>query len=372
MSVLYRKLFTWLASRCDDSLRVPYTDLIALCKDFDLNVTANKWSRAVGDVAPHCHAHDSVELLAVRHVLAIASIFVPDDQWQSLVHRVRDAHIIHIDDGPSDVFVDPAAAQIVLAHPAGPHTHPQPAAYQIVPRITGTKRRYEELSHAELIDRLRMSDRRVKKMQSNIRVAKSRVRKKHQQNLAMVVAMKAERCNVLCVPAHIHNHKLSVDKMLAVALRRNMSSIGSHNYGLVVGEDISRQSVCKAETFAALQLNNHSGWAVTDMLSALCVPGQRGVFCLSYVCDATNSSIWQQRKLHSLIAEVRVSSGSAGCRNRSVLKQAADVLPVEDGSAMGAEVFACWFEFVLACVYASCIRLFVRDICLFGSIQATQ
>ena len=129
-----------------------------------------------------------------------------------------------------------------------------------------------------------------------------------------------------------------------------MSSIGSHNYGLVTGEDLSRQSVCKAEVYAAYQLANRGGWWVADCLGNMTQAGREGigVLCVSYVCDATNSSIWQQRKLQSLIAEVRFSAGSGV---RSVLKQAADVLPAEDGSARGAEAFV----FVLSFFICLCL-----------------
>ena len=59
------------------------------------------------------------------------------------------------------------------------------------------------------------------------------------------------RCSITSIPTRVHNQQLGIEKMPAVGLRRSMSSIGSHNYGLVTGEDLSRQSVCKAEVYAA-------------------------------------------------------------------------------------------------------------------------
>ena len=345
--VLDRKLFLWLASHSIGGLRVPRVDLMHLRNALYLDVRPKTWIAGLRNVAPES-GEETLEIDVVRRALSLSDIYFSDAQWRSLLHRVRDAHTIEIPsdadgDAPEQIGVfaaDPgAAAQIVVAHAAQPVGNPEPAADQFVPHNAGSsKRKYEDLSHDDLIRVVQQRNKEIKRLNSTIRQKNCRARRKNAEHLDLCAAVQAERCSVLSVPAHVNNKKLGVDKMLAVGLRRNMSSIGAHNYGLVVGEDISRQSVCKAETCAAWQLTNRAKWWVADRLGEMVTPGRPGicVFCVSYVCDATNSSIWQQRKLQGLIAEVRFSAGSG---TRSVLKQAADLLPVEDGSSRGAEVF---------------------------------
>ena len=262
-----------------------------------------------------------------------------DDRWHSMLRRVRDAHTIDIlSDAECDAAADPAAQIVVAADPFADHiVVALPACGMGRP----TKRNRETHRLGEQVVLLETKVRRLQKHIQNMRYRAHEV--------AIVAAAQEDRahCSIMNIPTHVHNTKLGIDKVLAVGLRRNMSSIGSHNYGLVTGEDLSRQSVCKAEVYAAYQLANRGGWWVADCLGNMTQAGREGigVFCVSYVCDATNSSIWQQWKLHSLIAEVRFSAGSGV---RSVLKQAADVLPVEDGSARGAEAF------VRCCLFLSC------------------
>ena len=102
------------------------------------------------------------------------------------------------------------------------------------------------------------------------------------------------------------------------------------NYGHAVCQDISRQTVCRSEVYAAWQLVGRSRWWLRDRLTSL-IPS---ACVVSVICDATNSSIWQQRKLQSLIAEMLVLQQDG---RRMKLTQSADLLPVEDASALGAE-----------------------------------
>ncbi|CAK0864335.1 unnamed protein product, partial [Prorocentrum cordatum] len=191
--------------------------------------------------------------------------------------------------------------------------------------------------------------------------------------------------------------KLSEYGQMSLGIRRNLSNISTHHVGICLMQDISSATVSRAEVAAAASLVASSrsyftrvkadwaGWkahspqataaplplappsvdggdasevpplpdpsaeiVALGELSALAPPQTRlGLTTIMFMSDATNSAIWQERKLHCLSLEVYSSTAAADdvhwCHSLSSgrtqwsdafshLHALADVLPVEGGT----------------------------------------
>jgi hypothetical protein len=95
--------------------------------------------------------------------------------------------------------------------------------------------------------------------------------------------------------------KLSIHGALAVGLRRNFSNVAARGLGAVILEDISHQTVCRAELLCggALQAVSQAFHHYHDNL-ALDADATYAMSSHSFASDATNSSVWRQSKLQGL------------------------------------------------------------------------
>ena len=215
-----------------------------------------------------------------------------------------------------------------------------PTANSVAPRCKQRrlgKEDYDSLSHAELVTALVARDAELLDARSGKRKSshflQQQVRRVRQQQDLQCCNINTE-FTLMTVPEHKHRSHLKKSQMLAIGLRRNMSNISSCTYGLITATDVSRQSVCRAEVFAGWQLKDSFRWWMFDRMASTTSHGDKQcLMVVSYSADATNSSIWQRRKLQSMLVEVRSCIDS----RQESLRAAADLLPVEDGSAKGAE-----------------------------------
>ena len=139
---------------------------------------------------------------------------------------------------------------------------------------------------------------------------------------------------LLSVPDHGYRSHFQKSQLIAIGLRRNLSNVSSTSCGLVTATTISRQSVCKAEVYTGWHLRERFKWWVADHIADMQTnKSQRSLMVVSWASDATNSAVWQRRKLQALILAVRCCIAGI----RSCMRGTADILPVEDASDKGAE-----------------------------------
>ena len=119
--------------------------------------------------------------------------------------------------------------------------------------------------------------------------------------------------------------------MFSLAIRRNLSNIGAKDLGAAVLEDVTHQTICRAEeTLSATLIGSMKQWNA-DMLASL-----PEICCYTLRSDATNSGIWHQSKLFGAeitSTYIRDSSGMrsnndfhASCRARKLFADCQRVL----------------------------------------------
>ena len=103
------------------------------------------------------------------------------------------------------------------------------------------------------------------------------------------------------------SRNLTLRGTMALAIRRNLSTVSCADIGSVILSDVSRWSVARAEVRAAAALTASAKYFFAEAERRyFAPPPQTGSFPLivhGFRSDATNSSIWQRRKLTSLELE---------------------------------------------------------------------
>ena len=136
--------------------------------------------------------------------------------------------------------------------------------------------------------------------------------------------------------------QLTPQGTLAVAIRRNMSNIACADLGKVMLDDISRHTAsrCEIKAAAALLASTH---AFFDGMRAYMVSQRPSFGVNAFRSDATNSAIWQRRKLCALELEtayLQTTDLKQACSSLGdslvKIKRIADVLAVTSGSGAGA------------------------------------
>jgi hypothetical protein len=99
--------------------------------------------------------------------------------------------------------------------------------------------------------------------------------------------------------------RLSVKGTLALAIRKNMANVGGADLGAVILEDLGKKAVYKSEmdlagSFIAAFRSFHET-CEEDMKDG--PNASFAVACHAFSSDATNSSVWQQSKLHSTLLQ---------------------------------------------------------------------
>ncbi|CAE7830339.1 unnamed protein product [Symbiodinium sp. CCMP2592] len=138
---------------------------------------------------------------------------------------------------------------------------------------------------------------------------------------------------------------LTVPSTVALALRRNLSNVSCADLGLVILDDASRWSVSRSEVRAGAAATASMREWHAGMLQEMFHPDGAEDFNLSLHIvsqDATNSGIWQKRKLIALLCHsaylVSLPSKFRWSWHDMFreIRAIADVQPVEDGSGQGS------------------------------------
>ena len=138
---------------------------------------------------------------------------------------------------------------------------------------------------------------------------------------------------------------LTVPSMVSLAVRRNLSNVSCADLGLVILDDASRWSVARSEVRAGAAATASMREWHAGMLQEMFHPDGAEDFNLSLHIvsqDATNSGIWQKRKLIALLCHsaylVSLPSKFRWSWNDMFreIRAIADVQPVEDGSGRGS------------------------------------
>ena len=238
--------------------------------------------------------------------------------------------------------------------------------------------RYANWTREELVRELAYRDAQLESLQSDLRKqqekeeAQTRKLRTSQQQVRRLAAAKAKakaagrqgQSETATVPdslrikrkleiqrtgKHESGRYLTVPSQVSLALRRNLSNVSCADLGLVIMDDASRWSVSSAEVRAGSSLiASFRNFHENMMLEMFHEDGlQAGDFNLSLHVisqDATNSDIWQKRKLCALLLHscylVRLEDGE-GFRwdwpeMFEELRAVGDIQQVDDGSGRGA------------------------------------
>ena len=178
--------------------------------------------------------------------------------------------------------------------------------------------RSSEESFGQLVADLAKRDQRINDLKKRARGLQQALRRTRQKlEIVQAEHQGAAKHNVdgqlaISIP---RKRNLTLRPSMALAARRNLSSIACADIGMVLLTDVSRWAVARAEVRAAGSLIASAryfffrAWETyKDALAQACkdeVPD-----CLLYVhgfrSDATNSAIWQRRKLVALELESAV------------------------------------------------------------------
>jgi hypothetical protein len=131
--------------------------------------------------------------------------------------------------------------------------------------------------------------------------------------------------------------RLSVKSRFALAIRRNLTNVAARDLGAAILEDVSHQSINRYEI--------ECGAALVGSFRAFhadCYAEKPQLIVHSIRCDATNSSVWQQSKLHGLelttscLDDLSMANSITDIAADQVSRtQFADPLPLYDSSAAG-------------------------------------
>ena len=159
------------------------------------------------------------------------------------------------------------------------------------------------------------------------------------KHLELVQANKAAESATLAIQkAKKSENRLSHRGLVALGVRRNLTCISCADVGaLLLEPNLTRWKVSRAESIssdALVQASRNFYLALDDAKASSAASNGFSLCCQSATSDATNSRIWQRRKLSTM----KLTSAFLTCPNFSWDKWCqqsivCDVLPVEDGAA---------------------------------------
>ena len=142
----------------------------------------------------------------------------------------------------------------------------------------------------------------------------------------------------------------------ALAIRRNLSNVSSKDLGSVLLQDLSHQTICRAEVkaAAALVVDAQDFFDLAEEALKESAASANTISVHSFRSDATNSAVWQKSKLlNAQLESVYVLDQQAGQRlaQKGAInlcdsdvhhwKGLADISVVEDGTAAGTHGLLC-------------------------------
>ena len=139
--------------------------------------------------------------------------------------------------------------------------------------------------------------------------------------------------------------RLAPRGVIALAVRRNMSNVPCEGVSAILLEDLSRQTVARAEICAAAALNAASrAWYQINFESLIAAPQLGGdLSAMAIHCvrgDATNARVFNNSKVHNLDCESLILAASLE-PHADAFQQShnwADLQIVSDGSAKGTRM----------------------------------
>lgn len=236
--------------------------------------------------------------------------------------------------------------------------------------------KYNDLSKDDLVLLLTEKDRKLAQKEATIielkrkhRAALQAVRRKRKTLKKARTGTRDDHDNALNI-VRIGKRKLAPRGRIAVALRRNLTNIAAYQIGVALMEDISKDTVARAEIQAAAALiastraffnvmketlQERHAITLEDTDAPVDALIDRGSACglnlvvIGWMNDATNSGVWQRRKLHSVILDACHCPRPDGKLLQQYMKGecdwgdlfihssrgVSDVLPVDDGTAPG-------------------------------------
>ncbi|CAE8597805.1 unnamed protein product [Polarella glacialis] len=280
------------------------------CLAGDEPVSNDAWRRLEHAVVTDIQALTSNQQVLVAPAIAVDAI-VAADVFMSLPTTVID---LEADDtgtiGSELVLVSPSSLSRSvsvqsLAHSSSSVSRSETS--ELVLLLRDAFPEYNVMDKHQLIALLSVADSALVRKAKELRAVKQELRRVKTKLEDMVSASRhaceteealaIERCGV---------KRLSQKGVIAIAVRRNFSSISAYDLGAVLMENISGQTVIRAELLLAASLTASSRYFHLDARSDMRSPWPEGtessmkfrVACYSFRSDATNSCIWQNAKLH--------------------------------------------------------------------------
>lgn len=208
------------------------------------------------------------------------------------------------------------------------------------------------------LSRLRHSIRTMNQRERRQKAAQEEARAQAEAAAQSAAADRSLQTTLKFEPNNANCKKLrwwSSRNYLAIAIRRNFSNISQEAFGATVLSDVSRHTVSRAESHAGTLLAARARLfyrLMRGQLPALSVESQEeggwSMFLHTLRGDATNSSVWQRRKLQTLeVASCYVRDPAAMAEEEAPLpgawwsemmaesRQVADLQVVADASGAG-------------------------------------
>ena len=232
-------------------------------------------------------------VLALRDCIGV-EVLLPE-----VLEEIGPAEVIGVSDDDADLQIVPVLPDCAIVA-APDFQEPAPERHVVA---------YAGMSRAELITELETRDDTLRelKRQHLAHIRNARRRKRTHQSL-QTISLAPSPLDIV----RRGKKRSTSSAVVAVALRRNISNISSEDFGKVIMTDLSRQTVTRCEVIAGNDLLANARLIFNWWHSRLadCESGDVHVFGISWIDDATNSGVWQRRKLHTLkLRSMYFSSG---------------------------------------------------------------
>ena len=329
---------------------------------------------------------------APLHLDPYARLPLPSDQLHAAESVPRQAPASSSAAGPSTETTDEAAASLAIVSLSPSATHSgvptrkrkATSADAVAEVLEEYRSKYASYSHDELVREILRKDRqhgelgkdtdakdlKIKSLARKVRSTQQQLRRcqaakaSNAKGAQSAKAKSKARAKSMTLPAFLRVKKkmeivrtgcqetgtgryLTVPSRVSLAIRRNLSNVSCADLGLVVMEDASRFSIARAQVHTgAAAIASVRKW-YDLMQSELFHQDGANDFNLSVHVvsqDATNSGIWQKRKLvallcHSAYLAQLPSSGNFKWNFEAMFEEfraIADVQPVEDATGQGS------------------------------------
>ena len=275
---------------------------------------------------------------------------VPKPMWDDLVRHVKDDLIASM----------PAIVDLTSVDDPCHDEARVVASNAIVVANGDTSTPYDDLVKEELIQTLVSRDLSLQKRKAqnlkNLRLIKSlrqKCRRAEHRLVMLQQDLQQARVKDEFAIERKGTLRLTAKSMLSIAILRNACNVAACSFGISQRVDVSRFTVARCEIKAGACLQGSSKtfqqsiheYFLESVCDRVCIhdikPPPLNQKAIIIQCDATNSSVWQRRKLHSLKAHTASVVDIEGVKiyddwDNIIAEQTrwADILPVENGTAI--------------------------------------